>query len=153
MSSGESKEERLNRELIEFLNELRVALPGVQVLFAFLLIVPFSNGYANMTELQKDVYFITFLCTAAASALLIAPSAQHRLRWREHDKERLLIVANRQAIAGTVLLAVAMSGATFLVTDVLFEGTSAAIVTGCVAALFTWLWFGWPLLRQARDRD
>lgn len=153
MSPGESKEERLNRELIEFLNELRVALPGVQVLFAFLLIVPFSNGYANMTELQKDVYFITFLCTAAASALLIAPSAQHRLRWREHDKERLLIVANRQAIAGTVLLAVAMSGATFLVTDVLFEGTSAAIVTGCVAALFTWLWFGWPLLRQARDRD
>ncbi len=153
MSPGESKEERLNRELIEFLNELRVALPGVQVLFAFLLIVPFSNGYANMTELQKDVYFITFLCTAAASAFLIAPSAQHRLRWREHDKERLLVVANRQAIAGSVLLALAMSGATFLVTDVLFEVTSAAIVTGFVAALFTWLWFGWPLLREARDQD
>ena len=153
MTPGESKEERLNRELIEFLNELRVALPGVQVLFAFLLIVPFSNGYANMTELQKDVYFITFLCTAAASAFLIAPSAQHRLRWREHDKERLLVVANRQAIAGSVLLALAMSGATFLVTDVLFEVTSAAIVTGFVAALFTWLWFGWPLLRQARDQD
>jgi hypothetical protein len=153
MSPDESKEERLNRELIEFLNELRVALPGVQVLFAFLLIVPFSNGYANMTELQKDVYFITFLCTAAASAFLIAPSAQHRLRWREHDKERLLVVANRQAIAGTVLLALAMSGATFLVTDVLFEVTSAAVVTGCVAALFTWLWFGWPLARKARDQD
>jgi Kef-type K+ transport system membrane component KefB len=153
MTPDESKEERLNRELIEFLNELRVALPGVQVLFAFLLIVPFSNGYANMTELQKDAYFITFLCTAGASALLIAPSAQHRLRWREHDKERLLIVANRQAIAGTVLLAVAMSGATFLVTDVLFEVKSAAIVTGFVAALFTWLWFGWPLLREARDQD
>jgi Kef-type K+ transport system membrane component KefB len=153
MTPGESKEERLNRELIEFLNEVRVALPGVQVLFAFLLIVPFSNGYANMTELQKDVYFITFLCTAAASAFLIAPSAQHRLRWREHDKERLLVVANRQAIAGSVLLAVAMSGTTFLVTDVLFEVTSAAIVTGFVAALFTWLWFGWPLLREARDQD
>ena len=78
---------------------------------------------------------------------------QHRLRWREHDKERLLVVANRQAIAGSVLLALAMSGATFLVTDVLFEVTSAAIVTGFVAALFTWLWFGWPLLRQARDQD
>ena len=153
MTPGESKEERLNRELIEFLNELRVALPGVQVLFAFLLIVPFSNGYANMTELQKDVYFITFLCTAAASAFLIAPSAQHRLRWREHDKERLLVVANRQAIAGSVLLALAMSGATFLVTDVLFEVTSAGNVTGFDAALFTWLWFGWPLLRQARDQD
>jgi Kef-type K+ transport system membrane component KefB len=153
MSPDESKEERLNRELIEFLNEVRVALPGVQVLFAFLLIVPFSNGYANMTELQKDVYFITFLCTAAASAFLIAPSAQHRLRWREHDKERLLIVANRQAIAGSVLLALAMSGATFLVTDVLFEVKSAAIVTGFVAALFMWLWFGWPLVREARDQD
>jgi hypothetical protein len=153
MSARESKEERLNRELIELMNELRVALPGVQVLFAFLLIVPFSNGYSNMTELQKDVFFITFLCTAAASAFLIAPSAQHRLRWREYDKERLLVVANRQAIAGSVLLALAMSGATFLVTDVLFEVTSAAIVTGCVAALFTWLWFGWPLLREAQDDD
>jgi Kef-type K+ transport system membrane component KefB len=153
MSGRESKEERLDRELIEFLNELRVALPGVQVLFAFLLIVPFSNGYAKMTGLQKDVYFLTFLCTAAASAFLIAPSAQHRLRWREFDKDRLLIVANRQAIAGAALLALAMSGATFLVTDVLFEATSAAIVTGFVAALFAWLWFGWPLLREARDQD
>lgn len=153
MSARESKEERLDRELIEFLNEIRVALPGVQVLFAFLLIVPFSNGYANMTDLQKDVYFVTFLCTAAASAFLIAPSAQHRLRWRQHDKERLLVVANRQAIAGSVLLALAMSGATFLVTDVLFEVTSASIVTGFVAALFAWLWFGWPLVREARDQD
>jgi len=153
MSGGESKEERLSRELIELLNELRVALPGVQVLFAFLLIVPFSNGYADMTALQKDVYFATFLCTAAASAFLIAPSAQHRLRWRQYDKERLLVVANRQAIAGSVLLALAISGATFLVTDVLFDVTSAAIVTGLVAALFTWLWFGWPLLREARDQD
>ena len=110
--AAESKQERLDRELIEFLNEVRVALPGVQVLFAFLLIVPFSNGYGNMTDLQKDVYFVTFLLTAGASAFLIAPSAQHRLRWREHDKERLLIVANRQAIAGAALLALAMSGAT-----------------------------------------
>jgi Family of unknown function (DUF6328) len=153
MSDGESKGERLDRELIELLNELRVALPGVQVLFAFLLIVPFSNGYADVTELQRYVYFITFICTAAASAFLIAPSAQHRLRWREHDKERLLVVANRQAIAGEVLLALAMFGATFLVTDVLFEVTSAAIVTGFMAALFTWLWFGWPLVREARDPD
>src|SRR5215510_12688228 len=153
MSPGESKQERLDRELIEFLNEVRVALPGVQVLFAFLLIVPFSNGYADMTDLQKDVYFVTFVLTAAASAFLIAPSAQHRLRWREHDKERLLIVANRQAITGAALLALAMCGATFLVTDVLFELTSAAVVTGLVAALFAWLWFGWPLWRELRDRD
>jgi len=151
MSGRESKEERLDRELIELLNELRVALPGVQVLFAFLLIVPFSQGYENMTGLQKNAYFATFLCTAAASAFLIAPSAQHRLRWRDRDKERLLVVGNRQAIAGTALLALAISGTSFLVTDVLFEVTSAAIVTGCVAALFAWLWFGWPLLREARE--
>jgi hypothetical protein len=106
-----------------------------------------------MTDLLKNVYFATFVCTAAASAFLIAPSAQHRLRWREHDKERLLVVANRQAIAGAALLALAMSGATFLVTDVLFAATSAAIVTGCMAALFAWLWFGWPLWREARDQD
>ncbi len=151
MSAGESKEERLDRELIEFLNELRVALPGVQVLFAFLLIVPFSQRYKELTSLQKDVYFATFLCTAAATALLIAPTAQHRLRWRDHDKEVLLRIGNRQALAGTALLALAMCGTVFLVTDVLFDVTGAAVVTGLTAALFAWLWFGWPLLREARD--
>ena len=151
MSNGESKQERLDRELIEFLNELRVALPGVQVLFAFLLIVPFSQRYEALTDLQKDVYFGTFLCTAAATAFLIAPTAQHRLRWRDHDKEHLLKLGNYQAIAGTALLALAMSGTVFLVTDVLFNVTSAAVVTGLTAELFTWLWFGWPLVREARD--
>jgi hypothetical protein len=151
MSDRESKQERLDRELIEFLNELRVALPGVQVLFAFLLIVPFSQRYEALTNLQKDVYFATFLCTAAATALLIAPTAQHRIRWREHDKEHLLRLGNYQAIAGTALLALAMSGTVFLVTDVLFEVTSAAVAAGLTAALFAWLWFGWPLVREARD--
>ena len=152
MSAGESKEEQLNRELIEFLNELRVALPGVQVLFAFLLIVPFSQRYKELTSLQKDVYFATFLCTTAATAFLIAPSVQHRLRWRDHDKEHLLQIGNLQALAGTALLALAaMCGTVFLVTDVLFEVTSAAVATGLTAALFAWLWFGWPLLRDLRD--
>jgi hypothetical protein len=151
MSHEESKEERLDRELIEFLNELRVALPGVQVLFGFLLIVPFSQRSETLTNLQKDVYFATFLCAAAATAFLIAPSAQHRLRWRDHDKEHLLVLGNRQAIAGTALLAVAMSGTVFLVTDVLFEATSAAVAAGLTAALLTWLWFGWPLVRDLRD--
>jgi hypothetical protein len=151
MSHEESKEERLDRELIEFLNELRVALPGVQVLFGFLLIVPFSQRAETLTNLQKDVYFATFLCAAAATAFLIAPSAQHRLRWRDHDKEHLLVLGNRQAIAGTALLAVAMSGTVFLVTDVLFEATSAAVAAGLTAALLTWLWFGWPLVRDLRD--
>jgi hypothetical protein len=148
----ESKDERINRELIELLNELRVALPGVQVLFAFLLIVPFSNGWKDVSDLQKDVYFATFLCTAIATALLIAPSAHHRLEFRRGDKEHLLIVSNRLAIAGTVFLALAIAGSVFVVTDVLFEKWSAALVAALSAALFGWFWYAMPLLRRATSR-
>lgn len=151
MADNESKKEQLDRELIEFLNELRVALPGVQVLFAFLLGVPFTQRFAQVTDLQKDVYFATFLCTAAATALLIAPSAYHRMEWRQGEKERLLVIGNRLAIAGTAFLALAITGTVFVVTDVLFESTSAAILTAGNAAFFGWFWYGMPLLRRARD--
>src|SRR5215216_3364542 len=138
----ERKDERLDRELIELLNELRVALPGVQVLFAFLLGVPFTQRFGQVTELQKDVYFLTFLCAAFATALLIAPSAYHRLEWRRGDKEHLLVVSNRLAISGTVFLALAISGSVFVVTDMLFSQTSAAVVAGVTAAFFGWFWYG-----------
>jgi hypothetical protein len=151
MSSAESKEERLDRELIELLNELRVALPGVQVLFAFLLGVPFTQRFGQVTDLQRDVYFMTFLCAAVSTALLIAPSAYHRLTWRRGDKEHLLRISNRLAISGTVFLALAISGSVFVVTDMLFEPTSAAIFAATTAAVFGWLWYGLPLLRRARD--
>jgi Family of unknown function (DUF6328) len=151
MSSDESKEEQLDRELIELLNELRVALPGVQVLFAFLLGVPFTQRFGEVTDIQKDVYFLTFLCTATATALLIAPSAYHRLDWRRGDKEHLLVVSNRLAISGTVFLALAISGAVFVVTDILFDPTSAAVVAAVTAAFFGWFWYGLPLLRRLRD--
>jgi Family of unknown function (DUF6328) len=151
MAGSESKEEQLDRELIELLNELRVALPGVQVLFAFLLGVPFTQRFREVTDLQKNVYFLTFLCTAIATALLIAPSAYHRLEWRRGDKEHLLRVSNRLAIAGTVFLALAISGSVFVVTDMLFEPTSAAAVAAATAAVFGWFWYGLPLLRRARD--
>src|SRR6266508_4625216 len=122
--TGETRDKAdLDRELIELLNELRVALPGVQVLFAFLLIVPFSNGWNNVTEVQRYVYFVAFLCAAAASAFLIAPSVIHRLRWREGDKEHLLVTANRLAITGAVFLAAGMTATVFLITDVLFDNT------------------------------
>ena len=147
----EDKEERLNRELIELLNELRVALPGVQVLFAFLLTVPFSQRFARVTELQKDVYFATLLCTAASTLLLIAPSSYHRLRWRQHDKEQMLETSNRLSIAGTIFLALAMTGAVFLITDLLFGATVTGVVTALTAGLFAWFWYGLPLLRRARD--
>src|SRR4029079_17337514 len=124
----ESKKERVDRELIELLNELRVALPGVQVLFAFLLTVPFSNGWRRITDFQKDVFVAAILLTAVSTALLIAPSAHHRLLFRSKDKEYLLFTANRLAIAGIGFLALAMSATILLVIDVVFQKTWAAVV-------------------------
>jgi predicted membrane channel-forming protein YqfA (hemolysin III family) len=152
VSDEESQDERLDRELIEFLNELRVVLPGVQVLFAFLLTVPFANRFTAITNLQRQVFFAVFLCTTAATALLIAPSAYHRLRWREYDKEQMLRTSNRLAIAGMVFLSLALVGAAFLVTDLLFHPAAAAVVTAAVAIFFAWFWWALPLSRKLRDR-
>jgi Flp pilus assembly protein TadB len=99
------------------------------------------------------VYFATFLCTTAATALLIAPSAYHRLRWREYDKEQLLRTSNRLSIAGMVFLSLALVGAAFLVTDLLFHATAAALVTAAVAGIFAWFWWALPLSRKLRDRN
>jgi Family of unknown function (DUF6328) len=143
--------EDLDRELIEFLNELRVALPGVQVLFAFLLAVPFANGWTRVTDLQRDVFFVAFIATAAASILLIAPSAYHRLRWREGDKEQMLRTSNRLAIAGTIFLALGMTAAVFLISDILFRAWWAALTTALVGGAFAWFWYGLPLSRRSGD--
>lgn len=151
MGENESKEERRDRELIELLNELRVALPGVQVLFAFLLAVPFTQRFAQVTELQKSVYFASVLLTAVATAFLIAPTTYHRLRWRQRDKERMLVTSNRLSIAGTVFLALAMIAVVFLITDVLYGGWLVGVVTAVVATLFAWFWYGLPLVRRAED--
>ena len=150
---AEDDKKRLDRELIELLNELRVVLPGVQVLFAFLLIVPFSNRFPNITNTQRQVFFVTFLLTTAATALLIAPSAYHRLRWRQHDKQQMLETANRLSIGGMVFLTFALVGAAFLVTDLLFHVAMAALVTAIVASFFAWFWWGLPLWRRLQDRS
>ena len=147
----ESREERIDRELIELLNELRVALPGVQVLFAFLLAVPFTQRFAAVTDLQKDTYMTALLCTVGGSVLLIAPTTFHRIRFRDRDKESLLFIANRFTIVGMVLLAVAMTASVFLVTDLLFKGLITTIVSASVAALFAVVWFVLPLARKADD--
>jgi hypothetical protein len=144
--SGEGHD--LDRELIELLNELRVALPGVQVLFAFLLAVPFANGWERVTDLQRDVFFVAFLSTAAASILLIAPSAHHRLLWREGDKERILQTANALAIAGTIFLAIGMTAVVFLIGDILFNAWWAGLTAAVVGVGFAWLWYGLPLVRR-----
>jgi hypothetical protein len=118
VAAGETHHERVNRELIELLNELRVVLPGVQVLFAFLLSLPFLTRFDELTAAQRGVYFVSFICAAAAIALLITPSAYHRLRFRQHDKERMLFTSNRLVIAGTVFLAISLVWAIYVVTDV-----------------------------------
>lgn len=142
---------RLDRELIELLNELRVALPGVQVLFAFLLTVPFSQRFADTTEFQRDVYFAALMSAAIATALLITPSAFHRIRFRQRDKAYLLRVANRFAIAGFAGLAVAMAAAILLVSDFLFGPWVARVATAVVGGLLAWLWFAMPTVRRVAD--
>jgi uncharacterized protein DUF6328 len=149
----ESEEDRHNRELIELLNELRVALPGVQVLFAFLLIVPFSSGFPKLSSFDREIYFVAFIATAVSTVLLIAPSSYHRLRWRQHDKERLLIISNSLTIAGLAALAVAITSTVFVITDFVFHRAWAATFTASVAALFLVLWYGLPLASAIRDRS
>jgi hypothetical protein len=147
--ADETHEERVNRELIELLNELRVALPGVQVLFAFLLAVPFSQRFAETTDLQRDTYMVALLSTLAGSVFLIAPSAYHRIRFRDRDKEALLQISNLFAIVGMVFLATGMTAVVFLVTDLIFKATVTAVVTSLAAGLFALVWFALPLLRKA----
>src|SRR5215216_5596613 len=142
----EGEQQRRNREVIELLNELRVALPGVQVLFAFLLIVPFSQGFSSVSPQQRYVYFATLLCTGVSAALLIAPSSHRRL-WRQHAREERLKAANRLSIGGLAFLALAMIGAIFLITDVLFGGVAAAVSAVGLGAVLVWYWYGQPLLR------
>jgi hypothetical protein len=144
----ETEEERLDRNLSELLQELRVALPGVQVLFAFLLAVPFQQGFEKITSFQKDVYFGTLICTAFSAVMLISPSAYHRVTFRYQQKRKLIFYANQFSIAGLVFLALAMTGAMMLVTDYLF-GTTATVVTTALAVLaFSFFWFGLPLRRR-----
>jgi predicted membrane channel-forming protein YqfA (hemolysin III family) len=143
----ESEEERLDRNLGELLQELRVALPGVQVLFAFLLVVPFNQRFADITSFQRTIYFITLLLATSATACLIAPTAHHRIEFRRQDKRRIIFAANRLAIVGLVLLAAAMTGAVLLITDFLYHSTTVAIVAAAVAIVFALLWFAWPVKR------
>ena len=147
----ESKKERIDREVIELLNELRVTLPGVQVLFAFLLVVPFQQGFQQVTDLERFVFLLSFLATTLATVLLIAPASYHRLRFREGDKERMLLFSNRLVIAGLVTLVVAMTSAVFLITEVVFGDLVAAFVAAVGALVFAVFWFGIPLYAKARD--
>ncbi len=150
----ETEEERLDRNLGELLQELRIALPGVQVLFAFLLAVPFQQNFTKISDFDRKIYFATLLLTALSAALLIAPTAYHRLTFRYQQKHRLVFVANRLSIAGLGTLALAMTCAILLVTNVLFGTAATTVVTTVmVLAMFGVLWVALPLRRRLRYRD
>jgi len=150
----ESEEERLDRNLSELLQELRVALPGVQVLFAFLLTVPFQQGFTKITPFQERIYFVTLLLTALSAALLITPTAYHRVTFRYQQKEHLVFLANRVAIAGLGFLAIAMTGAIMLITDVVFGATATVVITTVLAfCVFAFFWYLLPLRRRFRSED
>lgn len=145
---NETEEERLDRNLGELLQELRVALPGVQVLFAFLLAVPFQQGFEKITSFQKDVYFATLILTALSAVMLISPTAYHRLTFRYQQKRKLVFYANRFSIIGLSFLALAMTGAIMLITDVLFGTTMTIIATTLALLAFGFFWFALPLQRR-----
>jgi Family of unknown function (DUF6328) len=151
-SRQESEKERLDRNLGELLQELRVALPGVQVLFAFLLVVPFNQRFGEITSFQRTVYFATLLLATAATVCLIAPTAHHRIEFREGDKRHIVFTATKLAVVGLALLAAAMTGAVILVTDFLYHRTTVVIVAILVGLAFTLLWFAWPVKRLLDNR-
>ncbi|MGH2698997.1 MAG: DUF6328 family protein [Actinomycetota bacterium] len=146
--SDESHKQRIDRELIEPLQELRVAIPGVQVLFAFLLTIPFSQGFSRLTDTERGFYGLCLVLAALATALLIAPTSSHRLNFRGGNKEWLLFHSNRLAIAGLALLALAICVSLFVALAVVFDTNWGVGIAGLTALWFAWFWYARPLMRR-----
>ena len=143
-----AEERKRDRQMIELLNELRIALPGVQILFAFLLTVPFAQRFTDLTAFEVDVFFVTLLATVLSTACLIAPSAAHRLRFHQGDRKWLVESANALLIAGLGFLAIAIGAAFLLITHVLFDGVRVWIYSVIVWCVIVGLWFVRPLIRR-----
>jgi len=144
----ESEAERADRNLAELLQELRVAGLGVQVLFGFLLSLPFTNRFTKLSHGQRDLYLATLVLAAVATALLLGPVAYHRLVFRRGQKERLVRATNVMAISGLATVGLAVSAAVLLVTGFVASGLTAALITAFVACMFGALWFAFPLTRR-----
>jgi cobalamin synthase len=143
-------EEKRDRQLLELLNELRVALPGVQILFGFLLTVPFTQRFGDTTTFQRNVFYITLVCATISTICFIAPSAVHRLRFHQHERAYVIESANKLLIAGLCFLGLAILSAVLLITDVLYDGPRVVLYVGAVSALLVVLWFGRPVYRHLR---
>jgi DMSO reductase anchor subunit len=146
----ESEEERADRNLSDLLQELRVALPGVQVLFAFLLTVPFTQRFDTLSAFDKKLYYGVLICVALATILLVAPTAGHRILFRRQQKEYLVTVANNLSLVGLLLLAIAMCGAIALISDFIFGATTAVISACVMAAAFFGFWYMGPIIRRQK---
>jgi hypothetical protein len=149
----ETEAERIDRNFQELLGELRVALPGVQVLFAFLLTVPFAQGFTSLSGFERDLYLIVLLLTALATALLIAPTAYHRVLFRRGYKPQILFFANRATMVGLAVLALAMAGAILLITHVIFSEAAAIVVGAASLLVFATLWYALPWARHRAGDD
>jgi hypothetical protein len=140
-------EDKRDRQMMELLNELRVALPGVQFLLAFLLTVPFAQGFERVTSTQKTLFYASLMATAASTVFLIAPSATHRLRFHRRDRTFIIEAANKYLIAGLSCLAVALVLALAVVTDFLYDGWVVWLFPGVVGLMVVFFWFARPLMR------
>ncbi|WP_433540200.1 DUF6328 family protein [Streptosporangium sandarakinum] len=150
---NESHKERVDRELGELLQGLRVAVTGVQVLFAFLLTLPFASGFHKVDSLGRWLFFIALLSAALASVCFITPAAQHRLLFRTGLKERMLHRANELGIAGAVGLAIAMTTSVALVAETVINAWPAALFGGAIALSSVWLWILQPIVDLYRSKD
>jgi len=153
LQDEETPKERVNRELLELLNELRVVLPGVTVLLAFLLAVPFAKGWGRVTEFQRNVFVVAFLASAVSVALLAAPTSYHRLRFHQGDKAQLVRLGNTLAIAGIAAAAVALEAVVLLVIDYVLSRGAAIAAAGSLAVVVVSLWYVLPLRAALRDRS
>ena len=147
----EEDNDRLDHEFSELLDEIRVLLPAVAVLFAFLLTLPYSGQFASIAKDEKHVYYAAFVSAALALLLLVSPGAHHRLLWRQHDKERLLRTGNVLAITGSIFLGIAVSAVVYLVTQRLYGSNQTAAATAIIVILVILLWYGIPLPRRVRQ--
>ena len=148
-SGEESQKERVDRELGELLEEIRVILPGVEILFGFLILLPFEFS-DELTGLERFLYLGAFLAVSSGLALLVAPTLDHRINFRDVDKERWLYRSNRMTIAASALVATGISLTVYLVVETLLGGTLAGLIAAANAAWFAWLWFVMPRVRRAR---
>jgi hypothetical protein len=147
----ESQPQRLDRNTVELLNELRIAGTGIQVMFAFLLILPFNKGWAKTDDFERTVYFVTLLVVALAAFLLLAPPIHHRLLFRRGEKPWLIRVGNDMAIAGMCCVGLGFVGILILISDFVVGGAAPAIVGALAAAVIAGLWFVLPLVRRDED--